>query len=358
MSIQTQFTEEDWQRTESNWRAWWAGELERPLVMIWAREANKKVADLLEAPLCVNTLLLDQMKTDEILDLYQAQLETTCFCGDAFPKWWPNFGPGIIAGFLGAEVKADTNTVWFGLSEPKNIPELHLTYDANNTWWRWVKELTTKAVKRWGDQVCVGHTDLGGNLDILASFRTTEQLLLDLHDQPKEVERLLRKITQLWIRYYDELDAIIRPAGRGANSWAAIWSTKRSYMLQSDFSYMISPEMFERFVLKDLVACCNVLDHAFYHMDGRGQIPHLEMLLSLEKLRGIQWVPGEGQLPTEEWLDLLKKIRGAGKLCQLYVSAVGARTIIHELGGKGFALCIMDEMTPNEAHDFLSGLED
>ena len=40
------------------------------------------------------------------------------------------------------------------------------------------------------------------------------------------------------------------------------------------------------------------------------------------------------------WLPLLKRIRDAGKLCQLYVSPEGARTIIRELGGRGFALHI------------------
>jgi hypothetical protein len=34
MGIEAQFAEEDWARIEASWSAWWAGELERPLVMI------------------------------------------------------------------------------------------------------------------------------------------------------------------------------------------------------------------------------------------------------------------------------------------------------------------------------------
>ena len=124
-------------------------------------------------------------------------------------------------------------------------------------------------------------------------------------------------------------------------------------MLQSDFSYMISPQMFERFVLPDVAACCAALDHGFYHLDGKGQIPHLDMLLSLERLRGIQWIPGDGQPPPEQWLPLLKRIRDAGKLCQLYVSPAGARTIVRELGGRGFALYIDQKMSQDQAEDFL-----
>jgi len=59
--------------------------------------------------------------------------------------------------------------------------------DARNPWWQRVQAVTQAAVQRWGRQMSVGFTDLGGNLDILASLRGTELLLLDLHDAPSEV---------------------------------------------------------------------------------------------------------------------------------------------------------------------------
>jgi 5-methyltetrahydrofolate--homocysteine methyltransferase len=127
-------------------------------------------------------------------------------------------------------------------------------------------------------------------------------------------------------------------------------------MLQSDVAYMISPRMFERFVLPDLAACCDAIPYPFYHMDGKGQIPHLEMLLSLPRLRGIQWIPGEGAAPPEAWLPLLQRIRAAGKLCQLYVTADGALEIARALGGAGFAFFINDDLTAAEAADFLAAM--
>lgn len=105
-------------------------------------------------------------------------------------------------------------------------------------------------------------------------------------------------------------------------------------MLQCDLSYMISSQMFERFVHGDLVACCEELDYAFYHLDGKGEIPHLDHLLSIGRLRGIQWQPGAGQPMAERWLDLLQRIREWGKLCQIYVTRQGALTVQRELGGR------------------------
>jgi hypothetical protein len=357
VGIQVHFTDDDWARVEQAWTAWWAGELERPLVMIEevVPLPGIDVPNIFDLGAPASTFPLD-MPADELLDYYQVRMEAKRFYGDAWPKWCPWFGPGIAAGFLGARVHALPDTTWFEPVREIPIAELALTFDPDNAWWQRARELTRRAVERWGDRVSVSHTDLGGNLDILASLLATERLLFDLSDHPKEVDRLVRHITGLWLRYYDKLHTLIEPGGRGTTPWAAIWSPARCYMLQSDLAYMISPRMFERFVLPDLATCCERLDHAFYHLDGKGQIRHLDMLLSLERLRGIQWIPGDGQPPPEGWLPLLQRIRQAGKLCQLYVSPQGARTIARELGGRGFAFYIQQPMSQAEAADFLQGM--
>jgi len=354
VNIDLNFTEEDWERVEHDWIAWWAGEIQRPMVILQTADmffnASKEEYTrefLLEKPV------------NEVIDYYQARLKSTRFYGDAWPKWWPNFGPGIVAGFLGAKVQGmpEQHTVWFEADKPVPIEDLHFVYNDENIWWQRVMNITRTAVERWGSKIAVGHTDLGGMLDILSSFRTTNQLLLDLYDAPDEVIRLTGEIRTAWLRYYDELYDIIKQAGRGTTR-TSLWSPGRLYLHQCDFSYMISPKMFERFVLPDLKACFEYLDHAFYHLDGKGQIPHLDMLLSMENLRGIQWVPGAGQPDASKWLSLLKRIRDAGKLCQVFVSPEGARNIVRELGGRGFAFFVMslEPMSHDESEDFLKVL--
>jgi hypothetical protein len=125
-------------------------------------------------------------------------------------------------------------------------------------------------------------------------------------------------------------------------------------MLQSDFSYMISPRMFQHFVLPSLTSWCDALDYAFYHLDGPGQVKHLDVLLSIPRLRGIQWVPGEGRPPAHEWLPLLRRVRDAGKLCYVDVTREGALQITRALGGKGFLFRITEFLEQQEAEDFLT----
>lgn len=349
--MEIRFDQRDWERLAASFDAWWSHELDRPLVQIMDRQPDPNV-EYPPLPKFTSNYPLT-MPPDEVVGAVTRELEATRFYGDAFPRWWVNFGPGIVAGYLGAQVHSVEETVWFSPDPLRPASELHLRYDPDNPWWQRTLALTEEAVSTWQGQVQVSHSDLGGNLDIIASLRTTEGLLMDLYDCSEEVDRLVREVTALWLRYYDELDAIIRPVYRGTTPWAPIWSAGRCYMLQSDFAYMISPAMFERFVLPDLVACCDHLDHGFYHLDGAGQIPHLDLLLGIERLRGIQWVPGDGAPPPDQWLDLLSRIIAGDKLCQLFVSAEGARTIVRNLGGKGFLLTIQEHMTADEAADFL-----
>ncbi len=360
------FTAEDWARVEHDTMAWWAGELDRPLVWLVGHDPSAWEGERPRYRYLSNYPL--DMPAEAIVDEYEPVFAAARYYGDAFPAWWVNFGPGIMAGFLGARVHSVSEpqeTVWFTPPDVAGaaggrIGELALACDPDNVWWQRVQDVTRAMVARWGGRLAVGHTDLGGNLDILASFRGTQGLLYDIVDAPDEVERLAGEITALWLRYYDELDAIIRPACRGTSCWSPVWSTGKTYMLQCDFSYMISPAMFERFVMPDLAACCAHLDHGFYHLDGKGEIAHLEMLLSISRLRGIQWIPGDGQAPPEEWLPLLKRIRDGGKLCQVFVRPEGARKIVRNLGGKGFLLAIQGSEAefadPERARAFLESL--
>ena len=353
MSIDIHFTAADWERRRQDWTAWWEGELPRPMVIIEDQLPVKVKVDEPKSTWQLTYAFPNDIPVNQMIDYYQRHLEATRYYGDALPRWWPDYGPGIMAGFLGARVHPSPETTWFEPSSYPDLRDLRLVYSAENPWWARIKEVTTCAVERWGDQVCVAFTDLGGNLDLLASLRTTQQLLYDLLDEPDEVARLVKEMTGLWVQYYQELYQIIGPVGNGTTPWAPIWSPQRTYMLQCDFSYMISPRMFEAYVFPDLEACCQAMEHGFYHMDGKGQIPHLDLLLSIERLRGIQWVPGEGSPPPQEWLPLLKRIRDGGKLCELNVSPEGARTITRALGGQGFAFHINQKMNAEQASAFL-----
>jgi 5-methyltetrahydrofolate--homocysteine methyltransferase len=339
--MNNRFSEKDTLRVKQNWTDWWAGTIDHPFYGIEA--VDDSAIHLLEEYSQVTCVESDDISAEKILDEVEQIGKNLQWFGGAFPKFWPNYGPGLIAAFLGSNLNIRRDTVWFDPLPLDELNEIQPEYDPNNIWWQRVQKLTAMAANRWKENVMVAVTDIGGNLDILSHLRGNERLLLDLSDSPEEVIRLTEEITRLWIKYYDRLFNLANGKVFGSSNWSPLWAPGKLYMLQSDFSYMISPRMFKRFVMPDLTACCDFLEYPFYHLDGVGQLNHLPQLLEMPKLRGIQWIPGAGQPNAEEWLDVLKKIRDARKLCQIYVSREGMLKIISKLGWEGFYFSIWEE---------------
>lgn len=319
--IHIDFDANRWRRVEQNYADWWAGKLERPLIAV-TLGGYEPVRPPPALPIHRFASFYGlETPAGHIVDTWQWTLEGQRYLGDAFPSIWPNFGPGVIAAFLGCELHGsiENDTTWFHPAEPMDAKDLKFVRDDGNPWYRRVRELMCEADTRFGDLVQVGMTDLGGNLDILSSFRPAEQLLLDLYDCPEEVERLTWQAHERWWEYFESLrDA--QPHNRGYGAWTPIFSKKPYYMLQCDFCYMISPDMFDRFVKPELAATCRRLDHAFYHLDGPGQLPHLDSLLEIPELKGVQWVPGAGQPDITHWPEVYRKIHRAGKKIQLFAA--------------------------------------
>lgn len=341
------FTTDDWRRIRETYAAWWDGTLDRPLVHLPnVFEPSERVDGGFRGYLAAAP---PGMTGAALAEAIERNFAGQRFPGDTFPMVFVNFGAGSLAAYLGARVNVRPETVWFEPPEGADLATLEIAPRPAGYWWDRTVEFTTALVERFGDVAQVSIADLGGNLDVLASLVGTEALLADLIDRPEAVDEAVRRVNRCWLDAYDRLWGIIRRRCPGCVAWAPTWAPGRHYMLQSDFAYMISPPMFERFVLPDLRACCERLDYAFYHLDGVGQLAHVDHLLSLERLRGIQWIPGDGKPHAEHWLDLLRRIRDAGRRVQVYVTGEGAKALCRTIGGRGILLSVWDRMTPDQA---------
>ena len=327
------FPVERWQKIKEESRLWWAGKLKRPLIQVVLNGAppdrpepkanspdkNKTVYDL-------------SITSEELIDRWDYELSGRRWLGDGLPHVFVDFGPGVIAALLGARPEPRMESVWFQAVKDQPIADVQLRYDPDNVWFRRLKDIYRAGIDRWQGRALMSMTDLGGNLDILSSFRPGEGLLLDLYDHPEVVKRLTWQAHHLWWRYFDEFNAILQPVNPGYSAWASLYSDVPFYMLQCDFCYMLGPEMFDEFVLPELTATCKRLGNAFYHLDGVGQLAHLDKLLKIPELKGIQWVPGAGKPVQADWPEVLRKVRDAGKLIQLGGNFATMDKLVRDLG--------------------------
>lgn len=325
------FNAERWEITKRNYRRWWAGELERPLIQLsWIRDPGRP------APAHpyrgVTAHYGPEVTAGEIVDSWDFFLSMLSFRGDSFPCMFPNFGPGVVAAFLGARLENGQETSWFVPEREHSAADLELRYDEGNYWLKRVRDVVSAAMERWQGSVQMAMTDLGGNLDIIYSFLPGDKLFYELYDGPEAIKKLVWDVHDLWWRYFNEFSCITA-ACPGTSAWAPLFSEEPYYMLQCDFAYNIGPAMFEEFVMPELSASCKKLGNAFFHLDGPGMLPHLDLLLSIPELRGVQWIPGAGRPGVSEWPEVYRKIRKAGKLVQLYGTVADLDAVASQVGG-------------------------
>lgn len=316
--------------------AWWQGEiLDRAVIQV---TAPKRPPPVTPEP---DQAALRRFFTDPqvVLPRLRERLARTYFGAEAFPVMYPVSISmvAILGNYLGCPMRfVNERTTWSD-SILENW-ETRPTYrcDLENEWWRISEALLAAAVER-SDGYFVGLPDLNGPTEILSRLRSPQALALDLYDRPQYIRPALAEINQAWYGYYQACAEIVAPL-RGHFHWMGIWSDRPSIDLQSDFSCMMSPEMFDEYFLPFIDEQTTMVERTIYHLDGPGAVRHLDSLLSLPHLDGIQWVPGAGAKPTVEWLPLLRRIQDAGKLVYAYCEKGHVRTILSELRPEGLML--------------------
>ena len=247
--------------------------------------------------------------------LYTA-MTNTCerveYLYESIPAQMVNFGTAGECQYFGAIPNYTDGTIWFDpiLDEPD--AEL-LTYDDSR--FRRHKEITQGVADRAKGRYLVAMNDNCGIIDGLAHLRGTENLLLDMVENKEFVHAARDKIISVWKETQKEFFEIIRESNDGgsSHSWMHLWSPARHLQLQCDYCCMISPSMFEEFILPELEETSSAFEHCTYHLDGVEQLRHLDMILSVKGIDNIQWTRVAGQPKTSASIEALQKIQAAGK---------------------------------------------
>lgn len=348
----TWFNHSDWQRIKQDYTAFWKAELDRPLITAYGPKDSSQGSGLFHNP------YTPEDSAEVIVSLAKKSVENTLCYGDAFPCFWPNFGPGLTTAMVnicGMHYSADT--IWFEPKEMKHLQDINIKADLKNEWFVKIKKVTRLAVEKFGSRAQVGFTDLGGNLDLLSACRTPNNLLMDLLDCPDEVKRVTQEFHDAWWTYYNELAGIIEKQNLGFTPWASTWAPGKTYIMQCDFASMISPDMFKEFVVPEIQKTCQKLDYTFFHLDGPMMVPHVEHLIDLEELAGIQWVPGAGAPSGDTWTDLIQRILEAGKLVQLITKREQTLNAIRNFGSKNIMYLVTESLSPDQAETFLDDVK-
>lgn len=306
---------ENWAETKEKFTNWWAHKnTGRPLMVVVAKKdsAYSPVPD----ELVYKTMDEKYRSAEHMIKRYRYYCETHEFLAESFPNMSADFGPGSVASYLGSDITFNEDTVWFNefVENWEDVPPL--VFNPENVWWKEHYALVKKARELAGNDFYIGIPDLMENIDVLASLRGAQDMIFDMVDEPEEVEKRIRQVSDVYFEYFDRFyDLVKDEEGGSCYTVFQIWGQGKTAKLQCDFSAMMSPTNFRDFIQVPLREQARKMDNVLYHLDGPDAIRHLDALMEIEEIDALQWTSGDyGPDGTfEDWYIIYDKTRTAGK---------------------------------------------
>ncbi len=255
---------------------------------------------------------------DDAADLLERYADLTGRAGDGYHFLFVNLGASMMSALMTGVTKFYDGTIWVEHDPPMDLDAvLAMDESAESPYAAVAFEAMQRLVDRLGGRFVFGIPELGGLLDVLSALRKPQNLLLDTMDEPAKLDAACTRLQRLWWHYHRRMSAILDPANPRAYAQAMRYlSGEPNHIATCDFSAMIGPDAFARWALPQIAGECEHFNgRVVYHLDGPGELVHLDALLGLEKLHGIQWVSGAGNPGglDERWHPLYRRILDAGK---------------------------------------------
>ncbi|GHU67041.1 hypothetical protein FACS189447_08830 [Spirochaetia bacterium] len=322
----------NWEKVKTRYIEYWACENhEGPILSVRAPRDKQIPFPGKQHP----TLRDRWLDTEYMLESANIYFQNTYFGADSFPCLNPNLGPDLFAALYGMPIEFGEDTSW-SIHTLKDWTEYKpFKIDRNCFYYKKIIEMTEAAVEDGKDKYLVGVTDIHPGLDCLVAMRGPAELCMDALEKPDFLKRGAMDLFEGFKTLYGDLSAITSRYQQGSSNWMGIWHPGRWYVTSCDFVCMISKDMFEDLIVEELQAELAYLDASVFHLDGPGALRHLERLLEIKELDGIQWVFGAGQPSASHWIPVLKKIQQAGKTFQVNAEPEEIPVLLENLAPEG-----------------------
>jgi hypothetical protein len=268
-------------------------------------------------------------------DYLHYTMSRNSYLADILPVANTQLGPGSLAAVLGADLEGREDTIWI---RDKEGFDGQIVFDENNKWWQLHKDLLTACKAKSQGNYMVGCPDLVEGLDVLASLKGSDNVLMDLILDPDTTLQQMQQVNDVYFKVFNEIYDIINVNGEMAFCYFSLWAPGKVSKLQVDISTMISEDDFRTFCLPFLREQTEKIDYTLYHLDGVDAIRHLDTVLELKNLNAVQWTPGYGQAQggNAQWYDLYKKILAGGKsIMANWVSLDELEPLLDNVGNQG-----------------------
>ncbi|KPK83868.1 MAG: hypothetical protein AMJ81_07130 [Phycisphaerae bacterium SM23_33] len=280
------------------------------------------------------------------------------FPADTMPGFFPQFASNLMipAALAGGELEYHPDTTWVRHDPDIYRRELPASAGEHRVF-RALDAALRLVAGRLGDELLLSAPPLLDGLTTLSVFRDPQQLCLDLLERPEDVQRVTRRLNELALAAHRAFFSTLQQLGHAQTvTWCDLYAPGRAEMVQCDFSIMLSPVMYQEFVMPQLRMLTEYMEYSCYHMDGTPQTRFLEQLCSLPRLQAIQWNPEPPAPPPLEWLDFFREVRRRRRSLWIACDADTAEALTRQLGPDGLMLSVQGVDRPDKLERLLRRL--
>ncbi len=311
----------DMPETAKRWEAFYHGEIiDRPVTLVFSRK--KGYEDYKGFRSGYYERVYGDIET--IADGILRNVEASYYGGEAVPSYCPTMGPDEMAVFCGGELtfgdgKTDTN--WSKPYITDWTKQLPFKVDEEHPLWKRLISFYEICAAKFDGKMLLAPIDLHSNMDLLAAARGPQDLCFDLMDSPELIEEAMVSAREVFRTIWPKIVKAGNMEKMGY--YQQIYSHSGAATLQCDYSIMISPEDFRKYVIPALAEEAEMVGHAVYHWDGMDALRHFEAVMDLKSLYTISFIPGEGmgmggRGEHIDFLDVLKRMQSRGKAVHVW----------------------------------------
>jgi len=322
---------------KTNW-----SETKQRLTALWHKERLDRPCLAIRAPgLVANPTPVPEPADEEArwldptyrIALARQELESFWWGGEAIPSCLQMAG---WVNCLGGTPQFAPETIWFETREVDFNSPSPFRHDPDSSWIQKYRALLLALCNEAGrDDFLIGSPGGLPANDLLSMHMGTQEFLFALMDHPEWMADAILTGAQDQLRMQNEWRALLRERHDfwyGNAGWMSLWTPEPFNATQSDVSCMLSPEMFERFVVPELDVYGNEYGALWYHLDGGDAKQHLPRLLSLPYMRVIQYVAAPFEPPNgPAHLAMYKQIQAAGRIVHINLPSQNIEPLVREL---------------------------
>lgn len=264
--------------------------------------------------------------------------------GDVLPSGWAHVGTLPLAPYLGAAPDYSEHNVWYKERMSSLDDHPPLVFDPNHPEVVQLEGICRETQRLADGNYFVSLPAMLGGIDVLAEVRGTGEMLVELLDNPEGIHKRLVQIQDAYEIAFNRLyDIVKHPDGGMCFGFFMLYGKGKVGLCQCDTGLMISPPMFDEYVVPYLKRQIDFLDHAMFHVDGAGALMHLDSLLKIDELEAIEYTPDPNSPGPADphWFPTYKKILDHGK--SLWVANLKKHEVLPVLdaiGGKGVYISV------------------